>query len=202
MPHTWIRIRTKPCASTGSQSHWVESDVKVSAFVPIRSHVRYWLRDSGNMPCDYSELLCKVGCFQTIKYQGGYYTMMPVAKKLSIYEHAFIFLLIIHSYLLLKGRTRTKAMGISIPWSAFFTDKLFHSLVCNVKYSNLLCKENIKKLTTHVTGIVLFGIINYSTLFDVITRWPLFGSMSWRWYSANHNVPLWYATTYIIFIYI
>ena len=115
--------------------------------------------------------------------------------------HLF-FLFIIHSYLLLKGRTRTKAMGISIPWSAFFTDKLFHSLVCNVKYSNLLCKENIKKLTTHVTGIVLFGIINYSTLFDVITRWPLFGSMSWRWYSANHNVPLWYATTYIIFIYI
>ena len=38
---------------------------------------------------------------------------------------------------------------------------------------------------------------DYSTLFGVTTMRPLSGPVSWRWHSANHNVPLWNATTYI-----
>ena len=55
-----FRFETKPCASTGSQSQWIETDAKVSAFVPIGSHVRYWSRDSANIHCDYMSLSCFV----------------------------------------------------------------------------------------------------------------------------------------------
>ena len=125
-----LRFETKPCASTGSQSQWVETDAKVSAFVPIGSHVRYWLRVSGNIHCDYMSLSCfvKWGGSELLNIKAAIIRWYPLQRNnrfLNIIFFIYTSILVFFH----KAETELNRRGSQCPSYTCYTDRLFSQFI-------------------------------------------------------------------------